>query len=175
MKESEVGELLTVIAAAYPKFPSINRTMLKTWYEMFKDVDYKVAQVAIKKIILENTFPPSIAELRQAIVDITTPVNEKLNAGEAWGEVTKALRNFGYARENEALSSMSPKTRKVAEFIGWQNICMSENLDVLRGQFRMMYETLETREKQDKLLPAEMKQMIKGLSEKLKLIGPDKC
>lgn len=173
MLESEMSELLTTFAAAYPKFPPINRIMSKTWFEMFKDIDYDVAQLAVKKIILENTFPPSIAELRQAIVDITTPKEEKLDAGQAWGQVTKAIKNYGLYRPDEAFTSMSSRTRKVVENIGWQNICMSENLDVLRGQFRMMYETMETREKQDKLIPTDMKQLIEGLTN-IKMIGSDK-
>lgn len=174
MKKHEIAQLLTVIAAAYPKFPQINDTMVNIWAEMFKDIDYKVANIAVKKIILENTFPPSIAELRQAIVDITTPKEEKLDAGQAWGQVTKAIKNYGLYRPDEAFASMSPMTQKTVENIGWQNICMSENLDVLRGQFRMMYETMETREKQDKLIPADMKVLIEGLTKNTKMIGSDK-
>lgn len=170
MKKSEMAQLLTVIAAAYPKFPAINTVMVDIWFEMFKDIDYQVAQVAVKKIILESTFPPSIAELRQTIAEITTPKELKLDAAQAWGEVTRAIKNYGMYREEEALASMSPRTAQIVKYIGWQNICTTEELDVLRGQFRKMYETTETREKQDRLIPADMKAMIEGIAEKSKML-----
>jgi hypothetical protein len=160
MKKSEMAQLLTVIAAAYPKFPAINTVMVDIWYEMFKDIDYQVAQVAVKKIILESTFPPSIAELRQTIAEITTPKELKLDAAQAWGEVTRAIKNYGMYREDEAIASMSPRTARVVQMIGWQNICTTEEIDVLRGQFRMMYETTEKREKQDALIPESLRNQI---------------
>jgi hypothetical protein len=43
-------------------------------------------------------------------------------------------------------------------------------MDVIRGQFRMMYETTETREKQDALIPDNMKVLIAGITEKSKFL-----
>jgi hypothetical protein len=170
MKQSEMAQLLAVIAAAYPKFPPVTELTVSVWYEMFKDTDYKVANVAVKKIMLESTFAPSIAELRKAIVDITTPAAEKVDYAQAWGEVTYAIRYFGYNREDEAIASMSPRTAKVVRMIGWQNICATEEIDVLRGQFRMMYETTDARERQDRLIPDSMKALIASITDKSKYL-----
>ena len=92
MKPAEIAELLTLIAAAWPKFePDDAKVML--WSELFADVDFEVAKVALKKLMLLNTFPPSVAELRQAIVGVITPVNSRLPAPEAWGHVIAAIKN----------------------------------------------------------------------------------
>jgi hypothetical protein len=149
MIKSETAKLLTVISAAYPRFPELTPEMISIWHEMFQDIDYQVANVALRKLMLENTFPPSIAELRKTVVDIMTPKEDKIDAAQAWGEVIHAVRYFGYYREDEAIASVSPRTARVVQMIGWQNICITEEMDVLRGQFRMMYETTEHREKQD--------------------------
>lgn len=169
MKKTEVTKLLTVIAAAYPRF-EVDEMKQQIWFEMFQDIDYQTAQIAVKKIMLENTFPPSIAELRKVVVDITTPAELKKDAAEAWGEVEKAIRNFGMYREGEALQNMSPRTTTVVRYMGWQNICTTEEIDVVRGQFRKMYESTDQRERLDRLIPDNMKVLISRLTEKSKLL-----
>jgi hypothetical protein len=167
MTKGEVAKLLAVLAAAYPKF-EVDDVKVQVWHEIFKDVDYEVANVAAKKIILEKTFPPSIAEFREAIISITSP--RLMSAAEAWGEVKDAIRRFGYYRESEALASMSPTTARVVRYMGWREICMSEEpAGVLRGQFLKMYEQVGGREQQQRLLPPDLQAEIKKLADKFDL------
>ena len=42
--------------------------------------------------------------------------------------------------ELEALESMTEETRICVKRIGWQNICMSNNVSADRANFRMIYE-----------------------------------
>jgi len=164
MTKGEVAKILAVFAAAYPHF-EVDDLKVHVWHEIFKDVDYEVANVAAKKIILEKTFPPSIAEFREAIISITSP--RLMSAAEAWGEVKDAIRRFGYYRESEALASMSEATRKTVQYMGWKSICTSEDPEgVLRGQFIRMYEQVAGREKERTMLPDTIKSMISSLAEK---------
>ena len=59
---------------------------------------------------------------------------------------------------------MSPITRKVAKYMGWQEICHGDKIDVVRGQFLRMYETLVEREKKDNVLPIEFREDIKKIT-----------
>jgi hypothetical protein len=102
--------------------------------------------------------------LRKLATEIKNP-SLQVTAADAWGEVTKAIRYFGWYRSEEALASMSEGARKIAQYIGWQNICEAENLDVLRGQFFKMYGQVETREKTEALLPEGLKKDIKALTD----------
>lgn len=166
MNEYEVSKLLAVLAAAFPRF-EVDDMKVNVWHEMLGDIPYDVAQVAVKKLILENTFPPSIAEVRKAVTEIT---NSRLKtAAEAWGEVVQAVHRYGYYREQEALENMSPETARVVRYIGWQEICTCEEPDVIRGQFSRMYEQLASRERAERLLPAELKGEIQRLARRFEL------
>jgi hypothetical protein len=53
--------------------------------------------------------------------------------------------------------------------MGWREICHSENLDVVRGQFIKLFETQRKREQQLKVLPQDLKAIVTRASEKLLL------
>jgi len=163
MTKGEVAKLLVVLAASYPKF-EVDDVKVQVWYEMLGDLDYAVASMAVKKIIMQNTFPPAIAEVRKAVTELMNP--EQVTSSEAWGEVTRAIRNYGYYREGEALASMSPTTAQVVRYMGWREICMSEDIGVIRGQFLRMYEQIATREQEKQLLSTTMQTEIKKLAKK---------
>ncbi|ADQ06489.1 conserved hypothetical protein [Caldicellulosiruptor hydrothermalis 108] len=164
MTKAECIKFLAIVNMAYPNW-QVNELTVGLWAEMLEDIDFKIAQIALKKHIAENPYPPTIADIRKAVAEITTPKENKLTAAEAWGEVMAAVRQFGYYREAEALASMSERTRRVVKYIGWQNICTCEEIDVLRGQFRAMYEQLEEREKKEAILPPSVHDAIKALAE----------
>jgi hypothetical protein len=164
MTKGEVAKLLAVLAAAFPRF-EVDDLKVQVWHEMLGDLDYDVANIAIKKIIILNTFPPAITEVRKAAAVLTGP--EQVTGSEAWGEVIRAIRNFGYYREEEALANMSPITARVVRYMGWRDICLSEEPSgVLRGQFLKMYEQVAAREQEKQLLSPTMQTEIKKLAKK---------
>lgn len=165
MKKSDTIKILGMLAAAYPNMKEINEIQVEIWHECLKDIDKDAALVAIKKNILESPYPPTIADIRKQVVEVSTP--KQLDASEAWGEVMQAIKSYGYYREKEAMESMSPVAARTAKYMGWQEICHSEKPDVIRGQFLKMYGTVVEREYQERLLPQELKGEMKALTEKL--------
>lgn len=163
MTKGEVAKLLVVLAASYPKF-EVDDVKVQVWYEMLGDLDYAVASMAVKKIIMQNTFPPAIAEVRKAAIEISSPMG--LTAAEAWGEVIKAIRNYGYYREKEVMASMSPITAQVVRYMGWREICLSEEPEILRAHFLKMYDQVAAREQEKQLLSPTMQTEIKKLANK---------
>jgi len=166
MTKIETAKLLAVLAAAFPRF-DVDDLKVRVWHEMLGDLDYVTANIAAKKLILENTFAPSIAEVRKAVMEILNP--DGMTAAEAWGEVERAVRTYGYYRETEALESMSPSVAKVVKYIGWQNICLNEEPGVVRGQFLKMYTQVAEREQKELLLPADLRQGIQRLASRMEL------
>lgn len=69
--------------------------------------------------------------------------------------------------EEKALDSMSPTTQKAVLKIGWRGICMSENPDTIRAQFRQVYEICVNREIEDRQLPPALKDTIAQIGEKI--------
>ncbi len=168
MTRAETAELLTLMAAAWPRFEP-DDAKVALWSELFSDVDFRVVKVALKKLMILNTFPPSVAELRQAVAEVSRPEGSRLPAPEAWGLAIKAIHEYGYYREGEAMASLPESVAQVVRWMDYQQLCLSENTDVIRGQFIRMYETQQRREAEQAVLPPGLKQDIARLAEGLKI------
>lgn len=150
MQPTEIAKLLTVIAANYPAF-TVDEIKHGLWSDMLADIDYPIANMAVRRHIATARFAPTIAEIREQAVIVAGC--EEITAAEAWGELMQAVRRHGYYHESEGLASLSPETRRVAEMITWREINLNENLDVLRGQFLRMYQIVHERAKREAQLP----------------------
>jgi hypothetical protein len=138
--KQEFAVFIATINTAYPKCDLITTVQTGLWYDLLGHIDFEIAKMTLKKYILSNKFPPTIAELNAIATDLTA--EHIPDSDEAWGEVTMAIRKYGYPREREALDSMSETVRKTVERIGFQTICQSPNeqLNTLRAQFKGFYE-----------------------------------
>lgn len=177
MKMSEVAKILAVVAAAYPEKLKVDDFLIRTWHSFLQDLDYEVVSTAVKKHILNSPFVPTISDIRKQAVDIITPKSEKLDAGEAWGEVVKAIKTYGVYEPSKAFESMSERSARAARYMGWQELCMMEveKMGVARGQFIKIYDSLKTQEDRENLLPQSIKEKMINLSEKFNMGAiPDK-
>ena len=150
-------KLLTVINAAFPNM-KISEATVSVWYELLGDLDFRVAQTAVKKILLESPYPPTIADIRKSAVDVSVP--RKLSGAEAWGKVINAIHGYGSYGQEKALAALDATTAKVVRYMGWRELCTSEEPGVIRGQFLKMYQQVQKREEEDELLPAALKDDI---------------
>lgn len=143
---------------------------MELWYRQLSDIPYETASAMLGKWVVTQKWPPSIAEIRSMCSEIvmgTIP-----DWGEAWQEVLKAVGSFGYMRESEALVSLSPTAQSAVRKIGWQGICFSENQDVLRAQFRQVYEICAEREQVNRQLPPALKETIAAIGQNLSAALP---
>lgn len=140
MTKQEFAVFIATINTAYPKCDLITPVQTALWYELLGHIDFETAKMTLKKYILSNKFPPTIAELNAIATDLTA--EHIPDSDEAWGEVTRAIRKYGYPNERKALDSMSETVRKTVERIGFRTICQSpyEQLNTLRAQFKGFYE-----------------------------------
>ena len=166
MNETEFEKFYTYITAVTTDTKPSPQKM-EVYWDALNDLPFDVAMAAARKVIatLENPFLPMPAVFRGMALQVTG--SNIPAAPDAWAEVTKAIRNFGSYRETEALESLSPLTRKAVRAIGYKDLCLSENQDVIRGQFRMMYETLEKRETMDAKTPQSLKDVIATMDSRL--------
>lgn len=146
----------------YPSFLP-DADSLEIWFQLLKDLDYKVCNVAIQKYMMTETRIPTPADIRNLCASVTE--GETKDWGDGWEEVLMAIRQFGSYREKEAMESMSEITRKCVERLGFRNICMSENISADRSNFRQIYQALEERKKTDNRLSIGLKQQINTLLE----------
>lgn len=136
---------------------------IKIWFSLLKDLEYSVLSAAIQKYMMTKAFPPTIADLREVAATISN--GEIPDWGEGWEKVLFAIRKYGTYRETEAIASMDELTRTCVKRLGWRNICMSENINFDRANFRMIYEQLQERTKKESVISISLNNTIKQLNE----------
>lgn len=165
-------EIINLLAIATANFPSMQERDMKPtavlWEKSLSDIQYDVAEKAVLKVLSTSKFFPTIAEIREASVQLTQP--RRIDAIEAWGLIVTAIRKYGHYREREALESLPPDVAKMARYFTWRELCFNENPDTLRAQFRMAWDTESKREKETKALPTEIRTMIEGVASNMKMI-----
>ncbi len=171
MDKREFAVIAAAIKTYYPRFSLLpNQQAMELWYDSLQDIPADVLSAALKKWVVTEKWPPSIAELREKCDEIVG--GGRTDWGTGWMEVQNAIRLFGYMRGAEALETMGPVTREAVRRIGWQAICESETPETIRAQFRQVYEICEKRENENRILPPALKKTIDQIgmvSEKMRL------
>ena len=163
MNRPEFAMWVAALQTYFPRYNLLPNDQAKDlWYQELKDLPYDVASSALRKWTNQETWPPSIAEIRAYAGEMTN--GPAPDWGEGWQEVARAVRRYGWCREKEALASLSASARTAAERIGWRSICESENQETLRAQFRQVFQVVVEREQRDALIAPEVKTLIAGIA-----------
>lgn len=159
MNKKQFALFASALRTYYPKEKLLpNEQAMELWFMQLQDIPYEVAEVTLNKWVATNKWSPTIADIREQATTLKN--GEVKDWGDAWHEVLSAISKYGSYRELEALESMDKTTRKVVERLGFRNICLSESIDHDRANFRMIYEQLIHREKQDAQLPPKVKELM---------------
>ena len=143
MNKEQFTKGITYLAIAYNK--ELTQEQIGVWYDFFKDEDFEAFRQAVKRIIPQKQFMPSIAELKSEIATLKNPILQ-LNADEEWNEVLKAVRRWGSYREEEALNSLKPYTKHIARMVGYTRICMSKDIQWERKEFIELFNNSQDRD-----------------------------
>lgn len=130
---------------------------MSVWYELLKDLTYKQVSVAVQKYMLTKKFAPTVAEIRELCVP------KKGDWSDGWEQVVRAIKKFGVYDPEGAYAFMDDTTRKAVKRLGWQEICLSENLTADRANFRIVYEQIESRHHEEAVLPESIKERIEKI------------
>jgi len=152
LTDIEFEQLALAVKAAYPNSNVLpDKYSMKVWYRALADLDFRVAENAVWEHISTSVFPPSIAEIREKCTARLCPV--ETDWGSAWEEVQRAIRHYGFYREEEATASLSRLTAAAVRRMGFRNLCLSENQTADRAHFQRIYESLVKREIMQSQLP----------------------
>ncbi|MGH2331081.1 replicative helicase loader/inhibitor [Thermoanaerobacter mathranii] len=154
MTSNEVMRILAIIASSYPQYTrQIQRNlenMAVVWGAFLRDIPFETALAVLQHLIPKSQYPPTIYDFRKELLEIAG--SSEPDAVEAWGEVTRAVKLYGVYRPEEALNSLSDITREVVEAIGWREICLTEDINVVRAHFIKLFEVYRERKLEEKLL-----------------------
>lgn len=159
MDKKEFSVFAMALKTYYPRENLLpNEQAMELWFRKLQDIPMKVAEAALDKWVSLNKWSPSIAEIREMATNIVN--GDGKDWGEAWEEVLIAVRKYGIYNQGKAMESLDPLTRKAVERLGFRNVCLSENIATERANFRMIYETLEKREKTNMQLALPLRETI---------------
>jgi len=177
MNKKEFIIITEVIMSFFPNFEKkiSTDTRLKIWFEMFQDLNYKSTELALKKVLIDSKYMPTVSEIRQAVAEIENPDNS-ITGSEAWGQVIKAIGRYGIYEPKKALDSMDQRVSTLVKRFGWKDICLSEKIAVERSNFMKLWEEQQQKEVKYTALPGSVKLQIennrkKEVKEKLKKLS----
>lgn len=170
MNRKEVAQLVTIANSNFPT--SQERDMKPTlllWEKALSDIPYDIAEKALLKVLSTSKFFPTLAEIREASVQLTQP--RSMDAIEAWGMIVQAIRKYGMYDQVKAMESFPPEVAEMVRRFTWRELCLNENPDTLRAQFRMAWETQSKREREMSVLPSNVREMIESVSGNMNMNG----
>ena len=111
MTKKETISLFGILIAAYPNFDKFKddsqvEGMVNMWASLFADDDSKIVGLAVKKHIMTSKWPPSIAEIREIMADITHP--DLIPPDQAWAAVSDLLYAVGEYNHGDAHRNLPP-------------------------------------------------------------------
>lgn len=177
MTRQETVVIITLLAGNYESFAKRTQTdeqvkiMLDTWHSCLADLDYQLVLQAVKKTIIESPYPPTIHDIRKNAIELVNPSTQRSGI-EAWEEAYKMICNGLYMTQEE-FDRHSPEVRKffgsVKQVKELAQIDTQTVNTVTKGQFLKQYEVITDRERQQKLLPQNMQDMIGKLADKMSM------
>ncbi len=173
MNKAETVQVITLLAGNYDSIAKKDTTqkqlMINTWQECLGDLDYRLVLQAVKKSIIESPYPPTIHDIRKNAIEMVNP-NTTRTAIEAWNEAYGMISSGLYMTE-EQFNEHSPEVKKFFGNVRQVKELAKTDADtvntVTKGQFLKQYEVIVNREKEQKLLPEQMQNMIGQLAEKM--------
>ena len=166
MTRDDTTVILGILKTSYPNFYKgmEKKEMYATidlWSEMFENDDLNLVKVAVKELIQTLKFPPTIADIKQKMYDLTT---ETKTTSDLWNELVKALRNSGYHAEEQYMK-LSPEVKAFVRNPSQLKEMAMMNSDVInsvtKGQFFKQIEVIQKRVKEDKQMLPEARELRK--------------
>ena len=177
MEKKELLQIMTILGSNYQSIgkqledQEKKKIVFQTWYECLGDLDFKLVMAAVKKSIISSSYAPTIHDIRTSALELVTPVENKKSPIEYWNEAFKMITRGTYMTQEE-FDKHSPVVKR---FFG-NNVAQVKELamtdiatinTVTKGQFLKQIDLLQTREKENNLLPESLKSLMSGITNKL--------
>lgn len=171
MTRDETKKIIMVISASYPNFkPQDIRMTVDTWQMMLDEYSYTQVSMAVKAYIASDTsgFAPSIGQVVGLMKKIEEP--EELNEMEAWGLVSRAIRNGYYGAEKE-FEKLPPLVQKAVGTPGqlrnWSQTDMESIENVVQSNFMRTYRTVVKSSQETARMPENIRKLIEQTGQKM--------
>lgn len=173
MTKADAAKLVAIIVTAYPNFDKFKdaqaiASTVDLWAAMFADDDTRIVGLAVKKHIATSKWPPSVAELRELMVEIQRP--ELIAPDQAWAAVSDYMHTAGHYAGERLERVLPPLVARAVEVIGYNNLYEmnrgsygDSKPGMARVVFLQQYTAMYDREKARAMTPAEITNTIDAI------------
>lgn len=163
MTRADTARLVAIVVTAYPNFDKFKdaeavKATVNLWAVMFANDDGGLVGLAVQKHIATSKWPPSVAEIRELMLEIQHP--ELIAPDRAWLAVSDLLYSEGQYNHGDLHRQLPPLVARAVESIGWGNLwemhrsyCMGGKPGMDRVAFMQQYTPMYEREKQRAMTP----------------------
>ena len=167
--KQEFATLVVAMQAMYGENFIGTEQALDVWYALLHDLDYQILSKALQQYMLTNKFKPTVAELREIYAELVSPVISDWSEG--WEKVSKAIGHYGMYQEEAAMESFDEVTKEVVKRLGFQNICLSENIVADRARFAEIYQAIQRRKRTEVNVGSALPNIRKMVQNRLAELG----
>ena len=179
MNKADAARLVAIVVT-YPNYDKFRDEQAVTatvnlWASMFAADDGRIVALALNKHIATSKWPPSVAELREIMLEIQRP--DLIPPDKAWAAVSDLLHTVGEYNHGDLQHQLPPLVARAVETIGWGNLwemhrsyCVGGKPGMDRVAFVQQYGPMYEREKQRAMTPEGITAQIDRVSAAL----PDK-
>jgi hypothetical protein len=161
--KSEVVARLNIMRTVLDLFPHGEKPStdagVQKYIQLTMDIPLPEFERCMDEAAASSRFFPTVADVR-GIYNKTRPDNPALGLPtkeEAWGSVQRAIAGVGFYGTP---SFRHPLVEKAVHNMGWRDLCLSENQDVMRSNFFRVWDELVRRETEIRsYLPGTQKQL----------------
>lgn len=175
MTRNDIIKILALLSQNYESFSKKLETdeqvenVIYLWQECLGDLDFNVVSQAVKKAIIDSPYPPTIHDIRKNAIEFINPTND--DPLKDWDEAYKMIKNGSYMTQEE-FDQHSPICRKFFGSVSQLKAYSTNtefNLDVTRANFLKQHENIIKRDKEEKLIPDKMKDIVQKLASNFEI------
>lgn len=175
MNKQETAKLLAYIAIAYPNGKvEPNEPTVNLWSQFTAEMPYSAAKAAVDSMIATLKFPPTIADIREAVARAQSEARGDLSAGEAWAKVNRSFRLYGYYDPTGARQFLGERIWDVIKMVSgsYCDMCIAED-EHIPARFERLYKAQAEKQHRNDMIPQGVRDHLEtlGAAQGLKMIG----
>lgn len=166
MTKADAARLVAIVVTAYPNYDKFRdaeavKATVSLWAMMFANDDGGLVGLAVQKHIATNKWPPSVAEIRELMLELKAP--DLIPPDKAWLAVSDLLYSQGQYNHGDLHRQLPPLVARAVESIGWGNLWEMHRSYRVGGKpgmdrvaFIQQYEPMYQREKVRAMTPEDI-------------------
>ena len=163
MTKADAAKLVAIVVTAYPNYDKFKdqeavKATINLWAMLFADDDSSAVGMAVYKHIATNKWPPSVAEVREILLEIQHP--DLIAPDRAWLAVSDLLYTVGEYNHGDLRKQLPPLVARAVESIGWDCLYDMHRSHAKGGKpgmdrvaFMQQYTPMYEREKLQRMTP----------------------